>query len=113
MPRPENEQLYRRYSALAALEPNVTFVGRLAQYRYYNMNQVVAGALKTANELLTSIRDRRYPRRKDGGVNRCLTHSKTPDPGRDPSQICRHLLATRCGDDTRTSMARSSGLSGP
>lgn len=45
VPRPENEALYQRYKALAAREENVSFVGRLAQYRYYNMDQVVGAAL--------------------------------------------------------------------
>lgn len=52
IPRPENEALYQRYKALAARETNVFFVGRLAQYRYYNMDQVVAAALKTAERIL-------------------------------------------------------------
>jgi UDP-galactopyranose mutase len=51
VPRPENEALYQRYAARAEAEPDVTFVGRLAQYRYYNMDQIVAAALKTAEEL--------------------------------------------------------------
>lgn len=53
VPRPENEALYQQYKALAASEPNVFFVGRLAQYRYYNMDQVVAAALKTAERILS------------------------------------------------------------
>lgn len=48
VPRAENEILYRRYRELADAENAVTFVGRLAQYRYYNMDQVVAAALKAA-----------------------------------------------------------------
>lgn len=52
VPRPENEALYQRYKTLAARESNVFFVGRLAQYRYYNMDQVVAAALKTAERIL-------------------------------------------------------------
>lgn len=52
IPRPENQEMYRRYAALADAEPNVYFVGRLAQYRYYNMDQVVAAALKTAETVL-------------------------------------------------------------
>lgn len=51
VPRPENEALYKRYQQLAESEPNVSFIGRLAQYRYYNMDQVVAAALKTAEDL--------------------------------------------------------------
>ncbi len=46
IPRPENNEIYQRYCAEAAREKDVFFVGRLAQYRYYNMDQVVASALK-------------------------------------------------------------------
>lgn len=52
IPRPENEALFKKYEALAEKTPNVTFVGRLAQYRYYNMDQIVATALKTTEDLL-------------------------------------------------------------
>jgi UDP-galactopyranose mutase len=45
VPRPENAELYRRYKALADATPGVHFAGRLATYRYYNMDQVVAQAL--------------------------------------------------------------------
>ncbi|HEU4631508.1 MAG TPA: UDP-galactopyranose mutase [Gemmatimonadaceae bacterium] len=47
IPRPENAELYRRYKALADETPGVWFVGRLATYRYYNMDQVVAQGLAT------------------------------------------------------------------
>lgn len=52
IPRPENESLYKKYSELAEQAQGVTFVGRLAQYRYYNMDQIVAAALATANDLI-------------------------------------------------------------
>ncbi len=52
VPRVENELLYKRYEALAEKESRVTFVGRLAQYRYYNMDQVVGAALAAARRLL-------------------------------------------------------------
>ena len=45
IPREENQQLYKRYEAMAAAESDVIFVGRLATYRYYNMDQVVGQAL--------------------------------------------------------------------
>jgi UDP-galactopyranose mutase len=48
IPRPQNTELYSRYAALAAARPDVTFVGRLATYRYLNMDQVVAQALDQA-----------------------------------------------------------------
>ena len=51
VPRPANQELYRRYQELAASEPNVLFLGRLAQYRYYNMDQAAAAALKAATEI--------------------------------------------------------------
>ena len=47
VPRPENQALYKRYEALALETRNVQFVGRLATYRYYNMDQVVGQALAT------------------------------------------------------------------
>lgn len=52
IPRAENEALFKRYEALAAEERNVTFVGRLAQYRYYNMDQVVGAALAAARRIV-------------------------------------------------------------
>lgn len=45
VPRPENAELYKRYKALADTTPNVTFLGRLGTYKYYNMDQVVGQAL--------------------------------------------------------------------
>jgi UDP-galactopyranose mutase len=45
IPRPENTDLYAKYKALADLEREVHFVGRLATYKYYNMDQIVAQAL--------------------------------------------------------------------
>ena len=51
IPRAENHALYKRYEALAAERPDVSFVGRLATYRYYNMDQVVGQALATWRRL--------------------------------------------------------------
>jgi UDP-galactopyranose mutase len=45
VPRPENQALFKRYEALANELPDVTFLGRLGTYRYYNMDQVVGQAL--------------------------------------------------------------------
>jgi UDP-galactopyranose mutase len=47
IPRAENQELFKRYEALALAQDDVTFVGRLATYRYYNMDQVVGQALST------------------------------------------------------------------
>ncbi|HVJ88658.1 MAG TPA: UDP-galactopyranose mutase [Labilithrix sp.] len=51
VPRPQNAQLYARYKALADAIPNVHFVGRLATYKYYNMDQVVGQALALVDRL--------------------------------------------------------------
>ena len=51
IPRPDNEALFKRYEALAEEERDVHFIGRLAQYRYYNMDQVAAAALVLGERL--------------------------------------------------------------
>lgn len=51
VPRPENTALYRRYEADAEQLSDVSFVGRLASYKYYNMDQAVAQALATFKRL--------------------------------------------------------------
>ncbi len=56
VPRPENTELYKQYQALVEQTPNVYFVGRLATYKYYNMDQVVAQALTLYERLSTARR---------------------------------------------------------
>jgi UDP-galactopyranose mutase len=51
IPREENQLLFKRYEALADATEGVTFVGRLATYRYYNMDQIVGQALATFRRL--------------------------------------------------------------
>lgn len=51
VPRPENNQRYAEYKELANAEKDVHFVGRLATYKYYNMDQVVAQALALFSRL--------------------------------------------------------------
>jgi UDP-galactopyranose mutase len=45
IPQPANTALYMKYKNLVNVTPNVRFVGRLATYKYYNMDQVIAQAL--------------------------------------------------------------------
>ncbi len=59
IPREENQQLFKRYEALALAEDKVTFVGRLATYRYYNMDQVVGQALAAYRRLSARTREAR------------------------------------------------------
>jgi UDP-galactopyranose mutase len=51
IPQKEYLQLYQRYLSEAKKLSTVFFVGRLATYQYYNMDQVVAQALKLFEQL--------------------------------------------------------------
>lgn len=54
VPRAENAELYKKYQLLAAGLKKVHFTGRLATYKYYNMDQVVAQSLKLYKTLITN-----------------------------------------------------------
>ena len=70
VPRAENRELYKQYKTLADATPGVHFVGRLATYKYYNMDQVTAQALSLFNKLrqgepeveLSSARSMLFPK---------------------------------------------------
>jgi len=47
-----NNQKYNLYKSLANLEKNIIFGGRLAEYKYYDMHQVIESALKKVNEII-------------------------------------------------------------
>jgi UDP-galactopyranose mutase len=51
VPRRENTEMYKQYKVLADSTPGVHFIGRLATYQYYNMDQVAAQALTTFSKL--------------------------------------------------------------
>lgn len=51
IPRPENAEIYKKYESLAATMTNTYFTGRLATYKYYNMDQVVAQSLTLFKKL--------------------------------------------------------------
>ncbi|WP_426128563.1 UDP-galactopyranose mutase [Pararhizobium sp. PWRC1-1] len=57
IPRPENQALYKQYEALARERTDVTFVGRLGTYKYYNMDQVVGQALATYRRMVKTNPD--------------------------------------------------------
>jgi UDP-galactopyranose mutase len=56
IPRRENAALYAKYKALADRTPGIHFVGRLATYKYYNMDQIVGQALTTYAKMMSSTR---------------------------------------------------------
>lgn len=49
----ENTKLYQEYRELASHENNVIFGGRLGEYRYYDMDQVIEAALELCKKYLT------------------------------------------------------------
>jgi UDP-galactopyranose mutase len=51
IPRPENNEIYQKYKALTDAMLGVYFVGRLATYKYYNMDQCVAQALSVYQKI--------------------------------------------------------------
>jgi UDP-galactopyranose mutase len=53
VPRPENAELYRKYQQLTAELKDVYFTGRLATYKYYNMDQVVAQSLTLFKKIIS------------------------------------------------------------
>jgi UDP-galactopyranose mutase len=75
VPRPENAALYERYRELTKAETRVHFVGRLATYRYYNMDQVVAQALKLYGDLSEET--------SHGRSGRSIEHAAARDVGGD------------------------------
>ena len=48
----KNGELYQRYAALAAKEEKIIFDGRLGEYKYYDMDAVIASALACAEKVL-------------------------------------------------------------
>jgi UDP-galactopyranose mutase len=54
VPRPENAELYKKYEQLVKQTKDVYFVGRLATYKYYNMDQVVAQALTLYKKIVAN-----------------------------------------------------------
>ena len=51
VPNPENQALYAKYQRLAEEEEGVVFVGRLASYKYFNMDQAILTALELYDNL--------------------------------------------------------------
>ncbi len=74
IPRPENQALYKRYEALADATADTWFVGRLATYRYLNMDQVVGQSLATFARL-----DAALPRPRAGGAGEADCASQAAD----------------------------------
>jgi UDP-galactopyranose mutase len=53
VPAADARLVYQKYTRMAEAEASTSFIGRLATYRYYNMDQVTAMALNEADKLLS------------------------------------------------------------
>jgi UDP-galactopyranose mutase len=73
VPRSENAELYKQYQTLAASASGTYFVGRLATYKYYNMDQVVAQALSTYKKIIAAS----IPVTRGGGSRHSRSRSKS------------------------------------
>ena len=51
----KNQALYQKYAKLAEKEENVIFGGRLGEYKYYDMDKVIASAMACAKEELNML----------------------------------------------------------
>ena len=60
IPRKENTDLYKRYQVRSLELKNVHFTGRLASYKYYNMDQVVAQSLSLYKQLTGAKENGKY-----------------------------------------------------
>ena len=87
IPRPENQELFKRYEALADATEGVTFVGRLATYRYYNMDQIVGQALATFRRMDEKRIGQDQPRKSTASLAAPLPSGGPPPYGRR----CRHF----------------------
>lgn len=52
VPNKKNEELYKKYQELSLNETNVHFIGRLANYKYFNMDQAVRNSIDYYNKIL-------------------------------------------------------------
>jgi UDP-galactopyranose mutase len=77
VPRPENAQLYQKYATLAAEVKDVYFCGRLATYKYYNMDQVVAQALTLFSRIAASQTQIVIPSQKTVSAGSRIPQSNT------------------------------------
>jgi len=62
VPNPRNQELYSKYQKLATQEEGVTFVGRLASYKYFNMDQAILNALELFDKL---VDEKKISKKKD------------------------------------------------
>ena len=55
VPNEKNKKLYEKYKEMSNNEPNIIFCGRLASYKYYNMDEAILNSMTMAREYMSSI----------------------------------------------------------
>jgi len=85
IPRKENADIYDKYKTLADARADVHFVGRLATYKYYNMDQIVAQALMTYGKIVGM--KRREATIKTGADDKIFVQAKAASNGASASSI--------------------------
>ncbi|XP_053381432.1 UDP-galactopyranose mutase-like [Mercenaria mercenaria] len=55
VPNKRNQDLYNRYKALASYDPYIHFLGRLANYKYFNMDEAIKNALEMFSNTVNSV----------------------------------------------------------
>lgn len=53
---PTNDNLFFRYESIAKTEKDVIFIGRLAEYKYYDMHQVIGSSMAKFRDFITEKR---------------------------------------------------------
>jgi UDP-galactopyranose mutase len=91
VPRPENGVLYQQYKALADATAGVHFVGRLATYKYYNMDQVVAQALTLFRKITG---DKASTNRRVSSAETATTRAVLETPTRSTSVVKQNGMPT-------------------
>jgi UDP-galactopyranose mutase len=56
VPRPKNKTVFNKYYDLSKKLKDISFIGRLAEYKYYNMDQAIASAINKTNRLFEYIK---------------------------------------------------------
>jgi UDP-galactopyranose mutase len=104
IPKPECTALYNRYKELADVTSGVHFVGRLATYKYYNMDQVASQALMTFDKIVGARTERIVV------TTRPVSPASTAVPARAPLAPAVLTAATSTGPASGTRSGRAAAL---
>merc|ERR1711892_205455 len=92
VPNPANHALYEQYRELAEKEEGVCFVGRLASYKYFNMDQAILNALEIYDNMKET--GKLAPKRRPRTSARAMAPSKLKRKQR-PTLVSLHLAGVR------------------